>query len=168
MVEKLLKHSEQHNEYREHALLFLMAYAFLLRVPSEGIPVVAGGSDSAPSLTKEGEKSLVLRLPRRKNKPMGSRLVRGCWCKESAATCPLHVLGPWLANTPAGSRLFPNVTPTSALATLRGMLKDLEVENARLYRTHDFRRGHAKDLQLAGEFLIHAQIDHYESWLCVS
>ena len=33
------------------------------------------------------------------------------------------------------------------------MLKELEVKDARLYRTHDFRRGHARDMQAWGRTL---------------
>ena len=38
----------------------------------------------------------------------------------------------------------------SALAVLRGWLQHLNIENATWYRTHDIRRGHARDLQAAG------------------
>ena len=50
---------------------------------------------------------LVLRLKRRKNKPAGSSLCRGCWCKEDPDTCPVHGLGPWLGLVPSRERLVP-------------------------------------------------------------
>ena len=95
-----------------------------------------------------------LLLSRRKNKPEGSRLVRGCWCKESKTTCPLHVLGPWLEDCADGSPLFPSITAAGALRVLRTVLVDLSVPHAAEYRTHDFRRGHAKDLQVSGRWLL--------------
>jgi hypothetical protein len=133
--------------YIPFAMLFLFSYAFLLRMPSEAIPVRAESGERC--LRKESE-FLVLHLARRKNKPAGSRLVRGCWCAKSKATCPLHVLGPWLENINAGSPLFMGVTAASALRVLRTVLAEMRIPHAADYRTHDFRRGHAKDLQLSG------------------
>ena len=90
-------------ETRRYALLFLLTYAFMLRLPSEALPLALGGTDRQAVLSREGEQ-LVLRLRRRllvcvlavgaslprfrvprKNRPHGSRLVRGCWCSESRA-----------------------------------------------------------------------------------
>ena len=42
------------------------------------------------------------------------------------------------------------MTPNAALGSLRDMLSFLEVPEARHYRTHDLRRGHAEDLKLSG------------------
>ena len=147
MVERLLAYADSHEERRPLARLFLLSYCFLLRVPSEAIPVTAHSGDC--SLQSVGD-TLVLSLNRRKNRPQGSRLVRGCWCKRSTSTCPVHVLGPLLKQKAAGERLFPGITAGDALSGLRSMLKALNVPRADEYRTHDFRRGHAKDLQLSG------------------
>ena len=102
---------------------------------------------------------LVLTLERRKNKPSGSRLVRGCWCKECRDTCPVHVLGELLANTEPGANLFPGVSAGTALAVLRSMLAVLKLPGAAEHRTHDLRRGHVKDLQMSGDFL-HSGVGH--------
>ena len=102
---------------------------------------------------------LVLTLERRKNKPSGSRLVRGCWCRECRDTCPVHVLGELLANTEPGVKLFPGVSAGTALAALRTMLAVLKVPGAAEHRTHDLRRGHAKDLQMSGDIL-HSGVGH--------
>ena len=48
---------------------------------------------------------------------------------------------------------FGRITAASALGVLRDMLKQLEVDKAMLYRTHDFRRGHARDMQAWGRTL---------------
>ena len=147
-VELLVRLGLERPEWTEHSLFFLMAYSFLLRVPSEAIPVTAG-SVGPCMLAREGN-FVVLTLARRKNRPNGSRLARGCWCKESPLTCPLCLLSPLLVNAKAGGKLFPNVTTSNVNHVLRSMLAELGIPNAERYRTHDFRRGHAKDLQLAG------------------
>ena len=59
--------------------VFSLAYAFLLRLPSEALPLVVGPCSESSSLFREGD-TLVLELKRRKNKPKGSRLVRFCIC----------------------------------------------------------------------------------------
>jgi len=60
------------------------------------------------------------------------------------------VLGPLVEQRGPGKRLFPGITAASALTVLREMLEVLGVQEARSYRTHDLRRGHAKDLQVSG------------------
>ena len=96
---------------------------------------------------------LLVVLKSQKNRPDGSRLVRGCWCRECPRTCPVHVLGPLLSKRQSGTKLFPHATAAGALRVLREMLDILGLPKAELYRTHDFRRGHAKDLQLSGAWL---------------
>jgi hypothetical protein len=135
------------------AQLFLMSYAFLLRLPSEAIPVVAGrGRDieGEQAVLSVAGNELILCLRTRKNKRLGSRLVRGCWCRESATTCPVHVLGPLVQSTAEGQPLFGQITAALALKTLRVLLEALKVRGAAAYRTHDLRRGHALDLQQSG------------------
>ena len=146
-VGQLVERASNQPDTHRFAMLFLLSYAFLLRLPSEAIPVTAHTGDC--SLKKEG-MFLVLSLKRRKNKPGGSRLVRGCWCRESKQTCPMHVLGPYLANCRPGERLFLGITSAVALSTLRLSLQSIGVARSHECRTHDLRRGHAKDLQLSG------------------
>ncbi len=104
-MEQMLVWSESRPEYRRMALLWLFTYAFLLRLPSEALPAVAGTCSSAVVLSREGDL-LRLSLARRKNKPAGSVLQRGCWCRESRRTCPVHTLGPLVEATKAGHKLF--------------------------------------------------------------
>ena len=106
----------------------------------------------------------------RKNRPTGSKLVRSCWCAESKArfsvlpqsmfivkiefcdqlTCPRHVLGE-LCQNQKEALPFRSITAANALKVLRVMLGLVGVTDPEKYRTHDLRRGHAKDLQLAGK-----------------
>ena len=95
-VEALLSWAQKHPAYLPFAHLFLAGYVFMLRIPSEALPmVVAAGEAQITSqsvICIKGDE-LILVLKRRKNKIAGSRLVRKCWCRECPRTCPVHVLG---------------------------------------------------------------------------
>ena len=54
---------------------------------------------------------------------------------------------------PVDARPFSSITPGKALTILRYFLEQLRVADAQKYRTHDLRRGHAKDLQVGGATL---------------
>ena len=94
-VIQMLIWSEDKPQYQRYALLFLFAYTFLLRLPSEALPVVRGPVDTSDThaVIEPSNDSLVLKLKRRKNKPEGSTLRRTCWCSKSPRACPVHVLG---------------------------------------------------------------------------
>ena len=133
-----------------------MAYVFLLRVPSEGLPAVkseAGAISRAQSVLCCDGTELLLHLGRRKNKRGGSILRRRCWCKESAITCPIHSLWPAVSEVEHGQSIFADITADRAVKVLREVLEILGVKDCREYATHDFRRGHAEDLRAAGATL---------------
>ena len=65
-------------------------------------------------------------------------------------TCPVHVLGAYMAALPKGHQPFAHIPAGSARAGLRRMLQNAEVPDAHLYWLHDLRRGHADDLRAAG------------------
>eukprot|EP00973_Karenia_brevis_P011534 1560107-Karenia_brevis.AAC.1 len=73
MVEDMLKKGSENHDLMEPALLFLFAYIFLLRVPSEAIPARHGVGSSKVYIEND---ELVLELEKRKHLPQGSRLVR--------------------------------------------------------------------------------------------
>ena len=138
-------------------MLFLVSYVFLLRMPSEALPMVTvGGGIGAP-----GEQSVIyledevvhLKLAKRKNRQKGSLLKRSCWCKACRLTCPVHVLWQYLSSQPAGFRPFEKISAAKALCRLRDILQVLKVPEFESYRTHDFRRGHARDMQADGASL---------------
>ena len=62
----------------------------------------------------------------------------------------MHVIGAWIADQPAGSSPFEDISAAAALFTLREILGCLGVPDANQYRCHDLRRGHARDLQCSG------------------
>jgi len=102
------------HEFKNYAYLFLFTYSFLLRLPSEALLVVKGGSGRVPvsmSVLRYEADQLVLTLQRRKNKPEGSRLIRRCSCRQSPATCVYCRLKLRVESTKDGEPVFPGLTP---------------------------------------------------------
>ena len=154
LLERMVAWSERRpQEMRLYIKLFVLAYAFLLRLPSEALPAVVGFDGFACSanavLYLDGD-CLVLQLRRRKNRNGGSKLTRKCWCSASMSTCPVCTFRPLVVGRAPGTPLFPDFTPSSALQVLRVVLGGLGVPDPELYRTHDLRRGHAQDLVASG------------------
>jgi hypothetical protein len=138
-------------------MLYLAAYTFMLRVPSEGLPMTVGGDPLLPlaagvhSAVAVVDGELVLRLARRKNKQHGSVLRRACCCGHSNKwLCPVHTLGRWLSLQPPGARPFAGLRADTARQALKQRLGRASVEEASSYVLHDFRRGHAMDIAAAG------------------
>ena len=104
-------------------------------------------------LQKQNDE-IVLMLACRKIKPLGSRLVRRCWCNISADTCPVHVLWAYSEQLPTGHQPFANLNMKAILLGMRRRLELIGFTDALSYRTHDFRRGHARDLQASGASLL--------------
>ena len=154
VVTAFLELGERTERLRRFAMLYLFAYTFLLRVPSEALPAVRVTSPAAPpgvqSAVFVGESELTLLLARRKNRPRGSVLHRRCWCSKQPATCPVHSLGPFFASFAPGVPVFGGIDSGEALAQLRSMAAALGVSDASRLRTHDLRRGHARDLAQSG------------------
>ena len=158
VLERLTKKCVEGRAAVEFGMLYLVSYVFLLRLPSEALPIVWAGSEfpfvkseKAAIILANGR--LGLQLAWRKNKQTSSTFWRSCWCSTSASTCPVHVLGNWLSQLPLGTRPFSGITASMALKRLRALLAVLRVAEAFLYRTHDFRRGHADDMRRSGATL---------------
>ena len=146
----------------KHVALYALSYIFLLRLPSEALPITIINRPLAEEemqvlvaahhavLSFDGD-SLTLRLARRKNKPWGGTLRRKCWCELCPVSCPTHVLGPFVRSWPEGTRPFSHITAANALRTLRQLLALLAIADASKYRCHDLRRGHVRDLQMRGK-----------------
>jgi hypothetical protein len=159
-VRQILSVTRDCPELRVAAMMFLASYIFMLRLPSECLPIINSGVGSVDvgavrqAVVSVGVNSITVTLGRRKNKAHGSCLTRSCWCKQCPLTCPVHVLGAFFCSLPCGAIPFSSFSPSTALATLRRMLLDIGVADARLYRTHDLRRGHARDMQEDGSTLV--------------
>ena len=140
------------------SMLFLLSYVFLLRVPSEALPVVSSSIGVGDGLLTNDEhsrlacdgKTLTLVLAQRKNKPFGSRLERSCWCRKCKLTCPVHVLGRWINSLPHASKPFARISPKRATDELRRRLQAQGCADAAAHVLKNFRRGHALDLLESG------------------
>ena len=58
LLGKLMRLGGQQSKYWLHARLYLLAYAFLLRLPSEAVPTVAGMGECQAQLFREGTLNL--------------------------------------------------------------------------------------------------------------
>ena len=159
MVVQLVQHASvsMNAHAKALAMAFLASYVFLLRLPSECLPISVA-SNCAGDAVKHAviavhPDCIMLTLKRRKNKEGGSVLKRTCWCKACTLTCPVHVLGKYFLECGAGCHPFKLLDARSVLGTLRTWLQTLHIKDAAKYRTHDLRRGHARDLQLRGASL---------------
>ena len=137
------------SELQDLLMVFVAAYAFLLRVPSECLPMAAHRAPQGaevPVYTLRGNEA-VLHLPFRKNRLFATEVVRSCWCSKSRLTCPVHSLGKFMRKLPPGTQPFKHFHAGQTLLALRELLTELNIEHAMVYRLHDFRRGHAEDLR---------------------
>ena len=49
-VEAMLAYCRENPQYQRYGMLYLLAYVFLLRLPSEALPAVVGASDTQSSI----------------------------------------------------------------------------------------------------------------------
>ena len=152
------------------SILWLVSYTFLLRVPSEAMPICkcdssVEHSEEHAALYIEHGRALCLRLKSRKNAPRGCVLKRYCTCSEEYPDhmCPIHVAwDKYFAALESGAKPWAAHSPGYATTRLRSALQELQVHshlcapapawvcdatqvpNCALYGLHDLRRGHAK------------------------
>ena len=151
-LERLLVLVFERPHLKELLFLFLASYVFLLRLPSEGLPMVAHSAPTGkhvPIFSVTGDTVKVW-FPFRKNRIRPTTQERRCWCRKSALTCPVHTLGTYFQSLPVGLQPFKHLSAAQALLALRELLAELGVPLAPVHRTHDFRRGHAEDMRLGG------------------
>ena len=112
-------------ECRHFVMLCLISYVFLLRVPSECLPVAfhdAHGEVDCTVLRLRGQV-LEMWFPRRKNRNEPTVQARSCWCKQCLVTCPVHVVGGYLQEFESGARPFLQWRPDMVLKELRARLE---------------------------------------------
>ncbi len=150
LVQRIVTHVLSQPEQRTLAMLILAAYTFLLRLPSEALPMAVHdhtGSKPVPVL-KVHAGMVELWRPKRKNKLSPSTQWRPCWCRKWP-----NILGAYLKQLQRGAQPFIGISPGQALVGLKNVLAAMGVANASEYRTHDCRRGHAEDLRVNGATL---------------
>jgi hypothetical protein len=131
---------------------FSWASSFLLRVRSELISLSWEGPSRAELLfLEDGSPAVRLRLARRKNRPHGTTLIRGCSCRSLSAMCPVHTLTRWLNATgrsapPRSGRVFTFSYDTFQRRLREGLPAACAVPAPEVvsYSSKDFRRGMAQ------------------------
>ena len=170
MIQQMVTELPARPELRELVMLLLAAYIFLLRVPSEALPMSAKQGHEVPVFALE-DGLAVLRLHKRKNRLQPTVQHRPCWCAKCKLTCPVHVLGAYMQQLSPGTQPFAHLTPVAATNGLRLLLEEIGpymwstinclsqfvlifwsagIDNAHMYRLHDLRRGHADDMRRNG------------------
>ena len=97
LVRNLVLRAEHAHVSWKFAMLWCVSYWFLLRVPSEALPMQRGTDksscpDAQSVIFLDTDGAVCLRLKKRKNKLGGSLLKRSCSCRACQHTCPVHVL----------------------------------------------------------------------------
>jgi len=157
VVRRLVRQARSLSQF-DFSLVCVLASAFLLRVPSEALPLSfdAPQEHSSLAIRQESDRQvLVLSLRRRKNVPAGTVLKRACSCTAARdLLCPVHALSEWHARTGRAwsGRLF-RYPPTSFRRDLQRAVRDLGLENPESFSSHSFRRGTAQDMSLVGSSL---------------
>ena len=90
LLERIVDGCIRHDRFKEFAAIFVLAYSFQLRAPSELLGVTAGKGSGPAAIYSEGSRTY-LQLGRRKSKIRGSRLWRECSCRASRTARPRHM-----------------------------------------------------------------------------
>ena len=59
-MEDILKYCKESGQYQRFALLYLLTYTFLLRLPSEALPAIAGESAGQTSVIATADQITVV------------------------------------------------------------------------------------------------------------
>ena len=154
-VRRMVKGALRNGEV-EVAAMLAIARHFMLRVPSEAIPLEWDGTHSKIQV---GDKSCTLTLTKRKNRQYPTALVRECCCQDSGKLfCSVHWLQFLQHRGGQSGRVF-GLTARGFASRLKVWAESTGVENAQRCGTHSLRRGMAQDiLDLGGSLpaLLHA------------
>ena len=172
VVQALVQYLDAMQPGEEEQVALLLAFEALLRVQSECIPLQCGGVGEDEHLPAgrhsavlwTADKSIVVRLASRKNRPRGSVLKRRCRCPAVGAHfCPAcRTLS--LASTKkltVGDRLFDR-TASQMAGCIRAALRILGVEHKAGFTWKAARSGRATELAAQGMPL--AQIMDLGEW----
>jgi hypothetical protein len=144
-VAGLIKKAEEIGDI-EMACLIAVSRLYLLRVPSEGIPLSWNGQHS--SVQVDGGLATIT-LTRRKPNRRPSVLVRHCCCQTAGRRlCAVH----WLLRLQGvgrTGRLF-HLSANQFLVRLRSLAVEVGIPLADQLGTHALRRGMARDIVDAG------------------
>ena len=131
----------------EVATLMAVSRAFMLRVPSEGIPMTWKGENSSVDLTQD---SVTLSLAKRKNSRTATTMTRKCCCLTTGRElCAVHWLTDLRSRTVSSDRIF-HFSPSYFNKRVKEYAMVLGLEGAARASAHGFRRGMAQDIVDAG------------------
>jgi hypothetical protein len=152
ILEKLV-HQTLDEEDVAMAMLYVLSYWMLLRVPSEGLPVSLGvaGVDSRLRVGKQvvlHDGVVTWYYDRRKNKEYPTRSSRPHMCEKGRNLCPVCTLDSFLQimGPAENERLFAKTSAKTFNRELRRRLGAAEIAGAETFTSKGFRRGHAQDL----------------------
>ena len=151
MVKEALRQGEI-----EVAAIMAIARHFLMRVPSEAIPLEWAGSHSTVVLT---DTQCSITLMRRKNRSKPTTLTRHCICAESGKLlCSVHWMLTLQGRPGNGGRVF-GLSKHHLARKVKQLAGAIGVAESHRVGTHAFRRGMAQDmLDMGGSLpaLLHA------------
>ena len=133
------------NNGKEVAALMAIARQFLVRVPSEGIPLQWDGSHSSIALAP---KKAVITLMSRKNSRVPVTLTRACICATSGSRlCAVHWLWHLRGSSQASSatRVF-QISSSRFSQLIQEYSVSLNLPGGMGASSHAFRRGMAQDI----------------------
>ena len=176
-LDKLIRLESWESEF---ALLAYITFLFMMRLPSEALPLRRALADESllsdePPSSKaviglrdfDGHQRLILKLSHRKNERNCFTAMRPCFCSANALlprhNCPIRIF--WaqvLRTTHPGPPLFPTLGNKNINRRLRAIFARLGIPGAERYSTHCFRRGAANAILQSGSTL--AEIMRTAGW----
>ena len=142
-VTKLVKKADADGNH-EVAAIMAVSRLFLLRVPSEALPLQWAGEHSSIDFDSQSVK---ITLMRRKNVRHPTTLTRSCCCKTSGKRlCAFHRLLAWKQSASEQSTQVFSLSKQQFIATVRELAMEVGIEHANKVGTHAFRRGMAQDI----------------------
>ena len=146
VVSKMVKAAMDEGSF-EVAALMAVACHFLLRVPSEAIPLEWEGAHSSVTLN---DLTATITLTTRKNVAVPSVLERQCCCASSGRRlCSVHWLMAMRARSQRQTKIF-TVSETEFRTKIESLASRIGANNGSRVGTHAFRRGMAQDIIDAG------------------
>ena len=160
--------------------LFYLSYLFLLRVPSEGLPICRASAQDiittkAPQMERalmgirsiNGSPRLILKLKKRKLNKTGAITTRPCFCDNGGfmphGLCPIHDFWAGIQREILPIEpLFPPLQGKNLNRILKAISERMQIPSASCYSTKAFRRGAAMDITASGSTL--AQIMRSAGW----
>ena len=138
MVQEAVKNGDT-----EVAAMLAISRHFMLRVPSEAVPMEWDGTHSRVEIS---DKGCSITLSKRKNRRFPSTLKRTCCCKESGKwLCSIHWLLKLQSLGTSTTRVF-TIDKAYFARRVKELAEHAGVPGASTCGTHSLRRGMAQDI----------------------